>query len=95
MKKALIITYTGMTIIDAGLMVILFVNVYDVHLYERPNCKDTSDPCQVSMVFKIVVGSGAVFFLLKALGLIFAFYRIKLVMKENELKEDDLREKLR
>ena len=85
-KKILIVTYTGMTLLDAGLMIVLCVNVYNVHLYEKPNCGETRDPCEVSTAFKWVVGCGTGFFLLKALGLIFSFYRINLVTKDKAFK---------
>ena len=95
LKKTLIFSYTGMTLIDAAIMIILCVSVYDLHLYEKPDCKSTPEPCNVSLIFVLVIGFGSAFFLLKAIGLIFAFYRIHLMTKDREFKESKFMERLR
>ena len=93
MKNILILSYTGMTLIDVVLMIVLCVNVYDLQLYERPDYKPTPYPYEVSLTSKIVVGFGTVLVISKAIGLISAFYNIHLVTKDKEFK--DGREQLR
>ena len=85
MRKTLIVTYTGTTLIDACLLVVLSVIVFDVHLYSLPDCEETRSPCEVSAPFLWTVGTGTVF-LMKALGLVFSFYRVNLETKDKAFK---------
>ena len=87
------ISYTGMTLIDIVWTVVLSLEVYDISLYENPDCKEQRKPCEVSNEFLWVVIGSSIFFLVKALGLFFSCYRFNSLLK---VKEDDkvLREKL-